>query len=228
MLCAPRPGTTIRAPMTTDRSAALALTAGSLAGLVIMALHPTGGDIARDPSGGALLLAKAVHWVAIVAQPFVLAGTFAITLRLRTRRDLAVGAFISFAVASICVILAAAASGIVSTSVLEGMHDAGAGDMTSVENFGHYTFLWNQAFASIYAVLGGIAFALWSAAIVAGRELPRGLGIYGLIFGAAIVAGIASGHLTLGIHGFGLVILGQGAWMVWAAIALWRGERPAT
>ena len=152
MLCAPPPGTTIRAPMTTDRSAALALTAGSLAGLVIMALHPTGGDVARDATGGALRLAKAVHWVAIVAQPLVLAGTLAITLRLRTRRDLAVGAFISFAVASICVILAAAASGIVSTGVYEGMHDTGAGDMTSVENFGHYTFLWNQAFASIYVL----------------------------------------------------------------------------
>jgi uncharacterized membrane protein len=227
MLCAPLPGTTIRAPMTTDRSAALALTAGSLAGLVIMALHPTGGDIARDPSGGALRLAKAVHWVAIVAQPLVLAGTLAITLRLRTRRDLAVGAFISFAVASICVILAATASGIVSTGVLEGMHDPGAGDMTSVESFGHYTFLWNQAFASIYVVLGGIAIALWSAAILSCREPPRALGVYGVAFGAALVAGIASGHLTLGVHGFGLVILGQGAWMIWAAVALWRGERPA-
>jgi hypothetical protein len=97
----------------------------------------------------------------------------------------------------------------------------------SMENALHYTFLLNQAFARIYVVLAAIAIALWSWASLAGRELPRALAVYGLILGAALVAGLTSGHLTLGIHGFGLVILGQSAWMIWAAGTLWRGsERP--
>lgn len=211
--------------MTTDRSAALALIAGSLAGLVVMALHPTGGDVSREAAaGGSMLLVQGVHWLAIVAQPLILAGTLAVTGRLHVRRATAVGAFIFFAVASFAVLLAGAASGLVSPGVLRGMHDTGdASAMTSMENFLHYTFLLNQAFARIYVVLGAIAIALWSWAILGARELPRGLAIYGLLLGAALVAGLTSGHLTLGIHGFGLVVLGQSGWMIWAAIAMWRG-----
>jgi hypothetical protein len=215
--------------MTTDRSAALALVAGSLAGLLVMALHPTGAEASREAAaGGSMFLVQAVHWLAIVAQPPLLAGTLALTLRLRAQRATAVGAFIFFAVAGVAVLIAAAASGLVSPGVLRGMHDAGAtGAMMSMQNFLHYTFLLNQAFARIYVVLGAIAFALWSWAILGGHELPRGLAVYGLLLGATLLIGLASGHLTLGIHGFGLVILGQSAWLVWAAVGLWRGEGPA-
>ena len=208
--------------MTTNRSAALAIGAGSLAGLVIMALHPTGDDIARDPSGRALMLAKAVHWMAIVAQPLILAGLVALALRLRARLVLAVGAYVFYAVGAIAVVFAGAASGIVSPGVMEGMHDGPDSAMTTIENYLHYTFIWNQAFASIYVVLSGTAIALWSAAMVVGRELSRALGVYGLLLAAALVVGLASGHLTLGVHGFGLVILGESAWMIWAAVTLWR------
>ena len=210
--------------MTTDRSAALALVAGSLASLVVMALHPSGGEVSREAAeGGSMLLVQAVHWLAIVAQPLLLAGTLALTLRLRARRASAIGAFVFFAVAGIAVLQAAAASGLVSPGVLRGLHEGGDA-MTSAQNFLHYTWLWNQAFARIYVVLGAIAIALWSWAILGGRELPRALGVYGLILGAALLAGLASGHLTLGIHGFGLVMLGQSAWLIWAAAALWRGD----
>src|SRR5687768_3345602 len=82
------------ARMTTDRTAALALVAGSLAGLVTMVLHPTGRDVVHGASvGGANVLNAAVHGLAIGAQPLVLAGALAIVLRLRARRDLAVGAY---------------------------------------------------------------------------------------------------------------------------------------
>jgi hypothetical protein len=215
--------------MSTDRSAALALVAGSLAGLLVMALHPTGGEVSREAAaGGSMFLVQAVHWLAIVAQPLLLAGTLALTLRLRARRAAAVAGFIFFAVAGIAVLFAGAASGIVSPGVLRGMHDAGeAGATMTVQNFLHYTFLLNQAFARIYVVLGAIAIALWSWAILGGRELPRGLALYGLLLGAALVVGMASGYLTLGIHGFGLVILGQGVWLIWAAAGLWRGGEQA-
>ncbi len=213
-----------RSTMATDRSAALALVAGSLAGLVIMALHPTGGEVSREASaGGAMFLVQAVHWLAIVAQPVLLAGTLALTMRIRERRGAAVAAYIFFAVASVAILIAAAASGLVSPGVLRGMHDTDFSGTISMENALHYTFLLNQAFARIYVVLAAIAIALWSWAILGGRELPRALGLYGLLLGAALVVGLASGHLTLGIHGFGLVILGQGVWMIWAAVVLWRG-----
>jgi hypothetical protein len=211
--------------MTHDRSAALALVAGSLAGLLIMALHPTGGDVSREAAaGGTNFLVQAVHWLAIVAQPLVVAGLLALTLRLHARRAAAIGAFTFFAMGSVVVMLAAAASGLVSLGVLGGMHDAGAAGATmSMQNFLHYTYLLNQAFARMYVVLAAIAIALWSWAVLREPGLPMGLGIYGLLLGAALLVGLASGHLTLGIHGFGLVIVGQSVWLIWAAVALWRG-----
>jgi hypothetical protein len=210
--------------MSTDRSAAIALIAGSLAGLVIMALHPTGGEVSREAAGGGpMTLVQAVHWLGIIAQPLLLAGTVALTMRLRARRAAAVGGVVFFAVASLAVVIAAAASGLISPGVLRGMHGEGSSGMAAGENALHYTWLINQAFARVYVVLAAIAIALWSWAVIGGREMPRALGLYGLSLGAVLLAGIASGHLTLGIHGFGLVVLGQSVWLIWGAIVLWRG-----
>jgi hypothetical protein len=209
--------------MTTHRSAALALTAGSVAGLVVMAFHPTGSEAAGDATGRTLTVVAAVHWLAIVAQPVLLAGAVGLTAHLRTRRDTAVAALVFFAVASLAVLIAAAASGLVSPGVLRGMHDSDAGGTMSMQNALHYTWLLNQAFARIYVVLGATGIALWSWAVLGGHELPRALGFYGLALGGVLVLGLASGHLSLGVHGFGLVILGQSVWMIWAAAGLWRG-----
>lgn len=210
--------------MSSDRSAALALVTGSLAGLVVMAFHPTGGEVSREAAGGgAMTLVQAVHWLGIVAQPLLLAGTVALTMRLRARRAAAIGGLAFFVVASCAVVIAAAASGLISPGVLRGMHAEGSTAMAASENALHYTWLINQAFARVYVVLAAIAIALWSWAIVGGREMPSALGVFGLLLGTVLLAGIASGHLTLGIHGFGLVVLGQGVWLIWGAIVLWRG-----
>lgn len=209
--------------MTTDRSAALAITAGSLAGLATMALHPTGRDVVQAASsGGTNALVAAVHWLAIGAQPLVLAGTLALTLRLRARRDLAVGASVFYALASVAVIIAAVASGILAPAVLRNLREADEPTRALMTNGLRYTGLLNQAFASVYVVFSAIAILLWSAAMLVGRELPRALGVYGLVLGAVLLLGVASGHLRLGIHGFGLVVLGVGVWMVWAAGWLWQ------
>ena len=209
--------------MRTDRSAALALTAGSLAGLVTMALHPTGRDVvSAASSGGTNALAGAVHWLAIVAQPLVLAGALALTLRLRARRDLAVGAYVFYAVAGVAVVTAAVASGLLAPAVLRGLGNADAAERAQMLGALHYTGLLNQAFAAVYVVLSAIAILLWSAATLAGRELSRGLGVYGLVLGALLLLGVLSGHLRLGIHGFGVVVIGQAAWIVWGAGQLWQ------
>jgi hypothetical protein len=85
-----------------------------------------------------------------------------------------------------------------------------------------YTGLLNRTFATIYVMLSGVAILLWSGAMLAGRELTRALGVYGLLLGVVLLLGITTGHLRLDIHGFGLVVLGEGVWMAWAAAQLWR------
>ena len=209
--------------MSNDRTAALALIAGSSAGLVTMALHPTGADVvANATTGSPNTLSQAVHALAVVAQPLVLAGALALTLRLRARRDLSVGAYVFFAMASVAVIVAAVASGFLAPGVLRGLDAADAPARVTMLSALRFVGLVNQTFAILHVAFSGIAILLWSSAMLAGREMSRALAVYGLVLGALLLVGIVSGTLQLDIHGFGLVVLGEGAWMVWAASQLWR------
>ena len=209
--------------MSTNRSAAIALVAGSLAGLVTMALHPTGREVVDNAATGASnVLATAVHALALLGQPLLLAGTLALTLRLRARRDLAIGAYVFFALAVVAVLIAGAASGYISPHVIAGLDGASDTERAAMMDALHYTGELNQAFAKVYVLLAGVAFILWSAAMLSGHELSRALAAYGVVLGAAMLLGVASGRLTLDIHGFGAVVLGQGVWMAWVATLLWR------
>lgn len=208
--------------MSTDRTAATALAIGSLAGLVTMALHPTGRDLAHSASGAAYTLATGVHVLAMLTQPLLLAGTLALTLRLRARRDVAIGAYTFFALASVAVVIAAAASGLLAPSFLRGLSRGDDAERAAMMSALHYTAHLNQAFATLFVMFSGVAILGWSWAMLAGRELSRALAIYGLVLGAALLLGPASRHLRLDIHGFGAVVLGEAVWMAWVAAHLWR------
>jgi hypothetical protein len=210
----------------TGRNAAIALALGSIGGVVTMAFHPTGHDLLRNASGGvANTKIAAAHTLALVSQPLLLAGTLALTLRLRARRDLAVMAYVFFAVATVAVTIAAVASGYMAPSAVRGYAQADEAGRAMMHHSLHYTGLVNQAFAKLYIAFAGVAIALWSvAAVGSARELPRPLAAYGLVLGGALVAAIAAGLPLLSIHGFGLVVLGQATWMMWLAAVLWRAE----
>lgn len=209
--------------MTYNRSAAFALVAGSLAGLVTMALHPTGSDVVHNASaGGSNVLATGVHALALVAQPLLLAGLLAVTHRLRARRDLAVGAYVFFAFAAVAIMIAGVSSGFVSPAVLRGIDSADEASRAAMMNAMHYTGQLNQAFARVSVMLTAVALLLWGLAMLLGRELSRGLAIFGLVLGVAMAAGVGSGRLQLDIHGFGAVVLGQAVWMIWAAVLIGR------
>ena len=211
--------------MSSNRTAAIALVAGSVAGLVTMALHPTGRDVVHGAATvGSNALVAAVHVLALLGQGAVLAGALGVVNALRRRRDLAVAGYVFFALAAVAVIIAAAASGFLAPSVLHGYAEADEAGRQRMIELMHYTGLVNQTFAKLNVLFVAVALMLWSAATYAGRELTRGLGVYGLILSVALLAGIGSGVLRLDIHGFGLVVLGEGIWLVWAARQLWAAE----
>lgn len=206
----------------TDRSAAIALLAGTAAGLATMALHPTGHDVVQKASlGMSNVLVTAVHGLAVVGQGLVLAGLLALVQRLRARRDLALGGYVFYALGSFAVIIAAAASGFLSPMTVRGIGDADAAERAMALSSLHYTGLINQAFAKISVLLTGVALLGWSVAIVRDRELDRRIGIYGVVLGSAMLVGIMTGYLRLDIHGYGMVVLGQGLWFVVVARELW-------
>jgi hypothetical protein len=209
--------------MIDNRAAAFLLVAGSAAGLVTMVTHPTGHDVIRNASmDDPNTLVRGVHALALVGQPLLLAGTLGLSTHLRSQRALATTAWLFFAMAAVAVLIAAAASGFVAPQVLRGFAQADEAARATMLSALRYTGALNQAFAQIYVLLTGMALVLWSAAIWRGRELPRGLAVYGAVVGVAFVVGIIAGVLPLDIHGFGAVVLAQSVWMVVGAVTLRR------
>ena len=85
-----------------------------------------------------------------------------------------------------------------------------------------YTWLFNQACIKLYVAFGSAAIILWSTAMLREGGFGRALGVYSNVTGLVLLAGILTGVLGLGIHGFGAVVLAQGIWMMWVAVRLWR------
>ncbi|CAN5867749.1 hypothetical protein BH23GEM9_BH23GEM9_29470 [soil metagenome] len=207
------------------RSAAFALILGPIAGLTAIAFHPTGQDVLRSAAAGTYnVRTAAVHSLALAAQLLVLAGTLALALRLRVRRDLSLAAYIIFAAASFAVIIAGVASGFLAPGVLRGYAEADEPTRAVMLNALHYTGRINRTFAQVGATLSGIAILLWSVAMLLGRELSQSLAIFGTLLGVALALGIVTGYWQVNLLGFGIVVLAQGIWFVWVATLLWGSD----
>jgi hypothetical protein len=209
--------------MTTDAKAGLALIVGTIAGPVTMGLHPTGHDaLANAARGGHNTLTTAVHVLALAAQPLMLLGTLVLTLRLFAQRELAVSAFVVYALATVAVMVAAAASGLIAPNVLAHYGAAQGAARDAMMAGLHYTGVINQAFAKVYVAFASVAIILWSAAMLRGGGFSRALAVYGVVLSAVLLVGLLAGHLRMNVHGFGVVVVGQGLWMTWTGVLLWR------
>lgn len=209
--------------LATRRRAALLLVGGTLASLVTMAFHPTGHQVVGNAGAGrSNALASGVHLLAIVAQALMAGAALAIPLHLRARRDAAVLGYACYAIAGVAVVVAAIASGLVATDVLRGIAGADEAARAGMLDGLRYTAILNQAFARVHVVLAGLALALWSWALLADAGARRWHAALGLVAGPAMAVAAAGGWLRLDIHGFGLVVLLEGAWMAGAAAWLRR------
>ena len=180
--------------MTTNRRAGLALITGGIAILGVLALHPTG----REAAGGGYGMSTIVHAVAILAELTVLLGALGLTVHLRAARDTALAAFVTYAAATMALIIAAVAAGWIDPSVAATL---------------------NRSFATVGFGLAAIAVILWSVAMWRTR-FSRTLAIFGTAFGAFTLAGLMLGA-GLTLHGFGgVVMLAFTVWVAWAGMAL--------
>ncbi|MBY0488751.1 MAG: hypothetical protein K2R93_02805 [Gemmatimonadaceae bacterium] len=215
--------------MTSRHNARAATLVGGGLILGVMLLHPTGAEAVADASAGGtrhtLALATAVHAVAIGAVPLLLAGMTALTWRLRAARELAIGALICFALASVAVLFAAAMSGLVAPTLLAGLRPVGDPARELALQQLHYTGVLNQAFATVYVGLAGAAFGLWALAMRGDRAFPAALRWGAVLAGILPIIGVAVGHLRLDVRGFGLVVVLHSAWMMTAA---WVARGDAT
>ncbi len=77
----------------------------------------------------------------------------------------------------------------------------------------------------MYVVASSLAIMLWSAEVVRSRRMARATGVAGLAVGAGVLVGFLSGHLSLDVHGFGIVTFAQSGWLIWLGILLCRPGR---
>jgi len=205
--------------MTTNERAKRSLIVGTVAGLVTMAFHPTGVHTVNEVTGPFIWRNVLVHGLAISALPLVIVGLLALTLRFTADRDLAVCAFAFFALGAIALMSAATASGFIASNLMASLVEKPEARDALVQAIG-YTSVINRSYAKVGAGLETAGLGIWSWTMLRTSVFPRGLAIYGLIYGAIVLALLMSGNLPLDAHGFGVVVLGQAVWLIWAGMRL--------
>jgi hypothetical protein len=208
--------------MTDNRLSGLALICGSVGTIITMSLHPTGHIAAADMERMIRMLIL-VHALALTCLPVQFLGAWGLSRRLGSPNRLAMVGLVVYTFALIAVTNAAVADGLILPNILRQIV-ASAGTPSAIDGWrmiSHYNFYANQAYAQVFVAASSVAIVLWSVVIWRGRELARGLGIYGCILGPVILIALLSGRLTLDAHGFGIVIFGQAAWFVVAGRLLW-------
>lgn len=202
--------------MKSETAGAWALIFGSLAGVTLMALHPTHTSAATTL--GPWTMNSMVHATAIFSTPILFFGTLALSRFLGADRPLVQMALVFYGFASVAIIGAATMSGLVMQQLMEAAQTPGARDTgVAFQSLAQETHWINQGFAHVYTSLASIAVLLWSIAW-------RGwiVRIIGLALSLAVLAWQLSGTMTLDIHGMGAVVLSQMIWMVLVAAMMLR------
>ncbi|MFN7961453.1 MAG: hypothetical protein U0002_09295 [Thermoanaerobaculia bacterium] len=210
-----------------DLPSGISLIAGALLGLLVMAFHPTGHDLARPGQFGAMAhLNVAVHSLALFATPLVFFGLLGVARRL-SPSALATAALVAFGFNTVAMLGAAVASGFVATEVIERSLSADPAAQELYHTLLWYTGRLNQGFARVGVFASSAGLFLAGLSILRHRRMPRSLGILGLAVGLLTALMLAVGHLRLDVHGFGAVVLAQAVWLVWAGGLLCReGSTP--
>ena len=209
--------------MTDNRMGGLALIAGSVGSIITMSLHPTGRDLFA-PGQFRLMahLTVVAHVLALASLPISFLGALALSKRLASPNRVGVGALVLYGFGVIASMNAAVVSGLVGPSLVREILDAAPPESDAWRIVFDYNGRLLHTFAGVFVAASSAAILLWSAAIVRGGALARGVGVYGCILGPLTLLGVFSGHLRLNVHGFGLVVLGQAVWFIIVGTLLWR------
>ncbi len=207
--------------MKRDSTYGAALIFGAVAGVVTMALHPTGSQLLADFQRTAPMV-LAVHALALAGVPITFFGAIGIVRRLSASEELALSGLVAYGFASIAVMCAAIASGLIGPELAERVLASSGSDLQRNTALFHYNGQVNQAFAKVFVVASSVAIVLWSTAIARKPAFPRGAGVLGLIIGTVSLVLLIGLHIRLDVHGFGLVVLMQSAWMTTMGVLLLR------
>jgi hypothetical protein len=212
--------------MTDDRKSGLALIAGSAAGIITMAMHPTGHDLLIPGHLESVIrMGVAVHSLALASLPVLFLGAWGLSRRVGSDDRIALSAMVTYTFALIAVMNAAVFDGLVAPVLLRQMAAADPSLTGMWRMVVNYNFSQNQGFAQLYVAASSVAIVLWSISIIRSRTLARGVAIYGVVIATITVLALLAGHLRLNKHGFGAVWFSQAIWFVSVGVMLWRAGK---
>jgi len=201
--------------MTDDRKAGIALIAGSLGGIVTMAIHPTGAaSLTADQVAHLSLVSAIAHSLAMLSVLLVFLGACGLARRLAAADRISFAAIVTYGFACVAIMIAAAVSGFIVPDIMKHMvrDDPAAARQWQIVIAGIFPI--NQAFARIYSVAASIAIILWSVSAFRNGGLGRSVAIYGCVIAPLLILGIVIGYLRLDVHGMTVVMLGQVIWFI--------------
>jgi len=201
--------------MTDDRKAGIALIAGSLGGILTMAVHPS-GMVAQtaDQVAHMSIVTGAVHSLGLVSALFLFLGACGLTRRIGDSDRISFAALVTYGFGCVAIMIAGGVSGFTFPEIMKHMvrDDPAVVHQWRIVIDGIFQI--NQAFARIYSVAASIAIILWSVSALLHGGFARGFAIYGCFVAPLIILGIGIGHLRLDVHGMAVVMLGQAIWFV--------------
>ncbi len=210
--------------MKDETKGGIALIAGSLAGIITMALHPTVRDLfAPDKLAPMALLLIGVHALAVVSLPVLFLGALALSRRVASPDRLAIAALVVYGFALTAVLVAAVVDGFVVPSLAREIMTTAPPASEGWRIALYYNGFLNQAFARVFFVASSTSIVLWSASILRTQALAPGVAFYGLLVGPVVIIAVVSG-LRLDPHGAGSLILGQSLWFIVVGILLWKSK----
>jgi hypothetical protein len=214
--------------MRRDVVSGILLITASLAGILVMGVHPAAhGALTPDQARALARLGAMVHSLAIAMVPVMFLGFLGVTRRLAPS-ELGVAALVAYGFAGVAVSSAAVVSGFVSTGLLEGMITADASARPTTNALLAMSSLLNQGYAKVFVVASSAAILLWSAAIWKTGRMPRAAAVAGFVVGVGVLLVFFSGILGLDVHGFGVITFAQSAWTTWIGILMLRSSESPT
>lgn len=201
--------------MTDNRKAGIALIAGSLGGILTMAIHPTAdGHLAPEQVTHLAVVSAVAHSIALVSVVVLLLGACGLAQSIAAADRLSFAALVTFGFACVAIFIAATVSGFIIPGIMKLVaHDASV-DPRLWQIVISGIFQINQAMSRIYSVAASLAIVLWSVSVLRNSALSRAIAIYGCLISVLIIAAIGSGHLRLNVHGMAAVWLSQAIWFI--------------
>lgn len=209
--------------MTDNRKSGIALIAGSVGGLLVMAMHPSASAaLPAEQVQRLMSLSGAVHSIALVSFLVLFLGACGLAQQLARADRLSSVALITFGFACVGVMVAASISGFVVPNIFKLMaHDVpAAARQWQIVIAGIFQI--NQAFALIYSMGISLAIILWSFAALRNGGLGRGVAAYGCLMAAVIILGIIVGRLRFDVRGMSAIWFGQAIWFIVVGSQLYR------